>query len=122
MYEELKETIYIEQPRGYKDGTERMCRLQKSFCILKQASRYWNKELTDFLFKLGFIEGKADPCLFILITNDMQDLETFFQKLRAEFKAAAAAADHFLVLQIKSNEGCSIIIHQHACTKYFESF
>lgn len=67
MYGELEETIYMEQPRGYGDGTERVCRLQKSLYGLKQASRCWNRKFRDFLFKLRFKQSNADPCLHILM-------------------------------------------------------
>lgn len=117
LYGELEKIIYIEQPKGYEDKTKRMCRLQKSLYGLKQAPRCSNKNCKDFLLKLGF-----RPCLYILtkegrivivilyvddglvVTIDLQDLESFFQQLKAEFKVTTTAADYFLGFQIERNE------------------
>ena len=41
----LKETVYMLQPEGYDDGTNRVCHLQKTLYGLKQSGREWNKEL-----------------------------------------------------------------------------
>lgn len=39
----LDEEIFMEQPKGFEDGTERVCLLKKGLYGLKQASRNWNK-------------------------------------------------------------------------------
>ena len=65
LYGELDELIFMFQPEGFSDGTSRVCQLQKSLYGLKQASRNWFELFTEFLEKLGFYWGKADPCLFI---------------------------------------------------------
>ncbi|KAE9041874.1 hypothetical protein PR002_g4218 [Phytophthora rubi] len=41
--------IYMEQPEGYHDGTDRVCRLLKGLYGLKQASRIWNDTLHAYL-------------------------------------------------------------------------
>jgi hypothetical protein len=62
---ELKEEIYMEQPEGYSDNSNKVCRLKKSIYGLKQASRCWNQRLVEFLLKIGFSQLKSDPCIFI---------------------------------------------------------
>lgn len=57
----------MNQPEGFDDGSGRVCKLQKSFYGLKQASRCWNEKFTSFLKK--FNQSKADPCLFIGAIN-----------------------------------------------------
>lgn len=40
----LEEEVYMRQPDGYQDGTDKVCRLIKTLYGLKQAGREWNKE------------------------------------------------------------------------------
>ncbi|KMQ84636.1 retrovirus-related pol polyprotein from transposon tnt 1-94 [Lasius niger] len=39
-------------------------RLKKSICGLKQAAKSWNDKLKEALQIYGFVQGKADSCLF----------------------------------------------------------
>ena len=64
----LDEEIYMAQPEGFvakgmKAGM--VCRLLRSIYGLKQASRVWNRRLHRFLIRIGFIQSKADPCLYV---------------------------------------------------------
>ncbi len=63
---ELKEEIYMQQPKGFHDGTNRVCRLLKSIYGLKQASREWYKTLKDFLESIGLKTSRTDPCIYLL--------------------------------------------------------
>lgn len=45
----LSEKIYMRQPKGCEDGTERVCRLLYTLYGLKQSGREWNKILKQFL-------------------------------------------------------------------------
>lgn len=47
LYGKIDETIYMQQPKGYEDGTKRVCRLNRSLYGLKQASRCWNHRFTN---------------------------------------------------------------------------
>ena len=51
----LKETIYIKQSNGFKDGTGRVCHLIKTLYGLKQSSQEWN---TEFVTKMRRREYK----------------------------------------------------------------
>lgn len=57
---ELNENVYMKQPIGFDDGSERICKLQKSLYGLKQSSRCWNRKFTEFIKLFGFIESKYD--------------------------------------------------------------
>lgn len=46
LYGDLDEVIYMKQPTGYEDGTNRVCMLKKSLYGLKQAPRCWNRKFT----------------------------------------------------------------------------
>ncbi|KAG2767390.1 hypothetical protein PC129_g14328 [Phytophthora cactorum] len=51
--------IYMEQPEGYHDGTDRVCRLLKGLYGLKQASKIWNDTLHANLVMIKFTQ-----CIF----------------------------------------------------------
>lgn len=60
----LDEMLFMEQPEGYKDGTNRVCRLNKAVYGLKQAGRQWNVKLDDALKRFGLKKCKTDPCIY----------------------------------------------------------
>ena len=66
----LEEEIYMDQPEGYNDGSGRVCRLIKGIYGLKQASRTWNDSINTYLLDAGFMRSIADPCIYILRTDD----------------------------------------------------
>jgi hypothetical protein len=61
----LKEAVYMRQPEGYSDGTNKICRLIKTLYGLKQSGREWNFELDNGLKALGFTRLLSDPCAYI---------------------------------------------------------
>jgi Reverse transcriptase (RNA-dependent DNA polymerase) len=61
----LKETIYMRQPEGCGDGTNRVCRLLKPLYGLKQAGCEWNNELDDKLKVHDYQRLFSDPCAYI---------------------------------------------------------
>lgn len=65
---ELEEEIYIEQPEGFRVGTEEedlVCRLRKSLYGLKQSLRVWNQKIRNYLKSIGFEQTYSDPCVYI---------------------------------------------------------
>jgi len=61
----LKEKVYMQQPEGFGDSTNRVCCLQKTLYGLKQSGREWNKELDRRLKEKGFNDLRSDPCAYI---------------------------------------------------------
>jgi hypothetical protein len=51
---QLKEEIYMRQPTGYEDGTDRVCRLLRPIYGLKQAGNIWNVDFDQTMTKLGY--------------------------------------------------------------------
>ena len=64
--------IYINQARGYEDGTDRVCKLDKALYGLRESPRAWYDCFDVYLKKLGFKRSKFDCCLYVLKNeNDM---------------------------------------------------
>src|ERR1700678_4612781 len=61
----LKEKVYMRQPEGYEDDTDRICKLIKTLYGLKQSGREWNKELDEKIKQFGFKQICSDPCVYI---------------------------------------------------------
>jgi len=66
----LKEEVYMKQPEGYEDGTDRLCKLIKTIYGLKQSGREWNYELNKELEGKKFKRLYSDPCVYIRRTGD----------------------------------------------------
>jgi len=87
----LKERVYMRQPEGYEDGTDRVCLLIKTLYGLKQAGREWNIEFDDKMKKHGFVQLLSDPCVYIrrdhrgiaIITVWVDDLLLFASSIEA---------------------------------------
>jgi hypothetical protein len=96
---ELQETVYVQQPEGYGDGTPRVMRLLKSLYGLKQAPRAWHDTLKAALLGMGYTQSVADPSLFLkpgtwlllyvddqlLVGPDLTTLQAVIALLAAQF-------------------------------------
>ncbi len=62
----------MKQPHGFISDKQpdHVCRLKRSLYGLKQAARSWNQKLTSLLVEFGFVQGKADSCLYKLEVPD----------------------------------------------------
>jgi hypothetical protein len=54
----------LEQPEGFVEGANKVCRLNKSLYGLKQSGRNWYMHLSDHLKVQGMVASPHDPCLF----------------------------------------------------------
>jgi transposase InsO family protein len=61
----LKELIFMDQPRGFDDGSGRVCKLIRTLYGLRQAGNVWNREFNAAMKEIGFIQLKADPCCYL---------------------------------------------------------
>jgi reverse transcriptase-like protein len=61
----LKEKVYMRQPEGFEDGTDRVCLLEKTLYGLKQSGREWNIELDNKRRKHGYTRLRSDPCAYV---------------------------------------------------------
>jgi hypothetical protein len=63
----LKEEVYINIPDGYEciNPNTKYLKLLKTLYGLKQSPYMWNKEIADFIVKLGFKQFITDRCVFV---------------------------------------------------------
>ena len=66
----IEEEIYMRQPPGFEDKSERVCRIRRSLYGLKQAGNVWNKELDTALQDLGFTRLQSDNCCYLQESED----------------------------------------------------
>lgn len=116
----LREEVYMEQPEGFADGTDRVCKLQKTLYGLKQSGREWYLELCSFLIDYGFVQCEQEQGLFVLhggairlivyvddlllVARDKDALANF----KAAIKAKWAMSDLGLATQF-----CGIELQRH---------
>ncbi|XP_068990370.1 copia protein isoform X2 [Neodiprion pinetum] len=56
--------IHVRQPRGYEDGTKRICKLIEALYGLRESPRAWYECLDEYLTKLNFKRSEIDNCLY----------------------------------------------------------
>lgn len=64
LHGDIEETLYMEQPPCFNDGTNKVCLLQKSLYGLKQAGRNWNITLKKTLKSFGLMQSQVDQCIY----------------------------------------------------------
>lgn len=130
LYGWLDEDVYMEQPEGYSDGTNRVWKLKKSLYGLKQAPRQWNIEFSNFLKSLGFTESKFDRCVYyrlrpsiaiiaiyvddgLIFAKEQADIDRIMKALHERFDVHETDTTTFLGFQIeRSADKHKIGIHQ----------
>ena len=62
---ELEEEMYIIQPEGFTSTDKfKVCKLNRSICRLKQASRSWNIYFDKVIKMYGFVRNEEEPCIY----------------------------------------------------------
>ena len=132
----LEETIFMDQPEGYSDGTDRVCLLQRSLYGLKQAPRCWNAKFDEFLNGNGFTATEEDRCVYtrkrdkdldilclyvddgLVCSTSNQSLESFLEKLKSTFSVTINDPDTYVGMQLGINrESRTISITQSGYIK-----
>ena len=131
LYGDLHENIYMAQPEGFTDKTDRVCKLQKSLYGLRQAPLQWNRKIAGVLEQLGMSPCSSDPCvyrrkedklLFALYVDDglclapkMKVIDDFLSSLQKVFKMTRGQADCFIGIEIERDRKAKTIkLHQTA--------
>ena len=118
---ELDEEVFMEQPEGYQDGSDRVCKLQRSIYGLKQSPRNWNNKFSGFLNKEGLAATPEDTCVYVrksgkhklfvvlyvddglVCGTDKREVASFIEKLRSEFEVTVSDPSHYVGMEIVRN-------------------
>lgn len=65
LHGNLKEEIFIKIPPGFSEQKGKVLRLKKALYGLKQAPKAWKKTFDNFAKEIGFVQSKADRCLYV---------------------------------------------------------
>ena len=67
----LEEEVYMQLPPGLKsiEGSNKVCKLNKSLYGLKQSPRAWFERFTKVILQNGYKQSLADHTLFIKVTS-----------------------------------------------------
>lgn len=66
----IKSEVYVKQPPGFEDGTDKVLKLDKALYGLRESPRAWYDCFDEFLRSLNFRRSKNDNCLYILKEKD----------------------------------------------------
>lgn len=120
----------MRQPEGYSDGTDKVCKLQKSLYGLKQSARCWNQKFTGFLNNFDLQALDADPCVFVnrrdkkkvilaiyiddglIAAEDDDDINILLGQLQHKFEMKVFDVRVFLGLEIHQLDDFSVHINQ----------
>jgi hypothetical protein len=136
---ELNESIYMEQPEKYDDGTNKVCKLNKAIYGLKQAGRQWNKKLDTALLKFGLVKCKTDPCIyhdnklnllvaiyvddFLIFYKQKNELEGICEFLNNNFKMKdIGEAKSCIGIRIQQYDGCMELDQERYILDVLERF
>ena len=70
LHGELDKELFMRMPPGFcSNSPNKVCRLKKSLCGLRQAPRQWFAKLSSKLSEYGFVHSYEDYSLFIYYTE-----------------------------------------------------
>nr|GEU36965.1 ribonuclease H-like domain-containing protein [Tanacetum cinerariifolium] len=109
LYGDLDETVYMALPDGYFDKNDkRVCRLNKSLYVLKQASRQWNAKLTQDLVEHG---------------NSIEYIEKFKKFLRSKFQIKdLGKLRYFLPIEVIDTNNSLCLSQRKYCLDLLSDF
>ncbi|KAJ3488832.1 hypothetical protein NLI96_g2539 [Meripilus lineatus] len=65
LHSKIDTEIYMKQPPGFEDGTNKVLQLLLGLYGLKQASRLWNEHMDDKLVNAGFHRLRSDNAVYV---------------------------------------------------------
>jgi len=118
---ELRDEIFIKQPKDFKTDPSLVYKLHKSLYDLKQSPRYWNIKFVTFLKSFNFKQCEADKCvlqaqndgnlkfflvIYIdngLICKNLEIINKILANLDKQFKISINSLNCFIGLEIHRN-------------------
>ncbi|UYV66514.1 hypothetical protein LAZ67_4001938 [Cordylochernes scorpioides] len=124
----IENTIFMEQPAGFVQDRNKVCKLNKSIYGLPQSGRSWYEKFSQVLHDCGLEKLKSDPCLFkwknedkyfyvgiyvddfITVSNSEDTSNRFINKLRhhLEIKDVTCKGMFLGIKIIQDKEGISL--------------
>lgn len=135
LYGDIDETIHMQQPERYDDGTGRVCRLRRSLYGLNQFSHCWNKRFTELFRRFNLKTTNAGSCVFtsqnqeqklilaiyidngLIVAQDQELINNLLNELRVESEITYHDANLFLGIHIEQALDGSIFLHQESYAK-----
>ena len=137
LHGELKEEIFMDQPEGFEDGSDRVCFLKKGLYGLKQSPRAWNQKFDNFLKTHGLKRSEADHCVYtsdtvangrvilalyvddgLLCCTSIATKEKILQELSSTFEITVGDPNYYVGLEIRRDrENKRIKINQNRYIK-----
>ena len=65
----VKSKVYINEPKGYETGDNKVCKLQKALYGLRESPRAWYDCFNKYVEKLNFVRSNYDYCLYVNNTD-----------------------------------------------------
>lgn len=119
----LHDEVFMFQPEGFKDKTNRVLKLKKALYGLKQSGREWNEKLDSILKTFGMMKCDSDSCVYmkgsgkslliigvyvddiLLASFDDTGLERCKEFISKNFKLVdKGSVNHFLGLEVERNQ------------------
>jgi len=132
LYGDLNETIYMEQPEEFDDGSGRVCKLNKSLYGLKQAPRQWYTKFDKVMQQFGLKPSNADPCVYtspdlfvalyvddgLVIGHSKSKIDKLLKAIQHNFEITSSIAKCYLGIEITRDRNLKLIkLSQAAYTK-----
>ena len=69
----LEEKVYMTQPEGFvsKGNEHLVCKLLRTICGLRHASRRWNVHFDETIKEFDFIKKIDEPCVYKKVRGSM---------------------------------------------------
>lgn len=124
---DLNEDVFIAQPDGYQDRTDRVCKLQKSLYGLKQSPRMWNEKFSKFLAGEGLHAVPEDACVYVrkrgkdlliialyvddglVCGSNSHHVNSFLNKLKSAFAVTIHDAQTYVGMEIERDSSSHAI-------------
>jgi hypothetical protein len=130
---DLTETVYVQQPPGFKVGSEnKVLKLKKALYGLKQAPRARNARLDKELVALGFVRSKLEHAVYrrtgknsflivgvyvddlVISGPNANDIKQFKSEMKKRFNMSdLGLLSYYLGIEVKQGDGGITLSQSH---------